>query len=631
MGHGARRVHRLLNGGMIGPMGLRLATVTILALGILFAALLKWPDQSVEGREHAMSGVTDFAPDSTGPLPVLKSTTPSVPSIGESDHHLPFAALLLLGLGTAVVSILWSARHRARHRSARDNERGRTIGPWSDVGPGSLQPPLPAFTRPLDEHEQRLTRTRAATSQAAPRPPAGTHTRAPPAQPNEADAAQAPFLSHLSHELRTPLHGILGHVQALRRDGQAHPTHDRGLEAIERSGRHLLGVVNDLIDLARLESDQLTLMMHPLDLQRLIDELRATLQSVADSRGLRLVIETSPTRLPWVLSDGPRLRQLLTRLASSAIDGASGSGTSAALKIMIRLSEPGLAMTLTGQHRRTERTESIATPPHDLGYVVGQRLISRFGGEIRHDLASGALSARVPCDIIERPATSPLEYQGRLPTGRHCRLLVIEPQDAALKVCARVLAGPQCTIEGESDVEQARRRLQQDAFDLVLLDIGSTSRSAQVDARELRLLAAGEPKLVALCAGGLSETLRDDGYGAFDRCLTKPLDPAQLVETIRALLEPPNPDWTEATPPRQITQPWPQPLGREFAAKIQTAVEHGDVDDLFSLVDGLAERTDAPRPDVEALRLAAHLFDFEALLRLANHLSQGSIDRTADA
>ena len=52
---------------------------------------------------------------------------------------------------------------------------------------------------------------------------------------------------------------------------------------------------------------------------------------------------------------------------------------------------------------------------------------------------------------------------------------------------------------------------------------------------------------------------------------------------------------------------------------------------LFSLVDGLAERTDAPRPDVEALRLAAHLFDFEALLRLANHLSQGSIDRTADA
>ncbi|WP_129672080.1 PAS domain S-box protein [Candidatus Chloroploca sp. Khr17] len=138
-------------------------------------------------------------------------------------------------------------------------------------------------------------------------------------QAEAANHAKSVFLANMSHELRTPLNAILGFSQLMARDPNLTPAQHENLDTINRSGEHLLHIINDVLDMAKIEAGRHTFLAGPVDLQRLLDDLRILFRLRAESKGLALNIEAAPTVPPWVTTDEAKLRQILINLLGNAI------------------------------------------------------------------------------------------------------------------------------------------------------------------------------------------------------------------------------------------------------------------------------------------------------------------------
>ena len=139
------------------------------------------------------------------------------------------------------------------------------------------------------------------------------------AEAEAANRAKDQFLASMSHELRTPLHAILGYADLMREDALTEPARQDALATIAGSGRHLLSLINDLLDLSRIRSGHLDLNPTPVQLPALLEEIAAMVRVDAQKKGLDFVLDL-PADLPaMVLADGKRIAQILLNLLGNAI------------------------------------------------------------------------------------------------------------------------------------------------------------------------------------------------------------------------------------------------------------------------------------------------------------------------
>lgn len=134
-----------------------------------------------------------------------------------------------------------------------------------------------------------------------------------------ANRAKSEFLANMSHELRTPLNAILGFTQLMNRDPSVSAEHQQYLGVISRSGEHLLELINDILDMSKIEAGRLTLHENDFDLYRLLDSLEDMLQIKAASKGLRLTFERAPEVPQYIRTDESKLRQVLINLLSNGV------------------------------------------------------------------------------------------------------------------------------------------------------------------------------------------------------------------------------------------------------------------------------------------------------------------------
>ncbi len=134
-----------------------------------------------------------------------------------------------------------------------------------------------------------------------------------------ANRAKSEFLANMSHELRTPLNAILGFTQVMNRDSSLTQEQQENLGIISRSGEHLLSLINDVLDMSKIEAGQMTLSENSFDLYRLLDTIEEMLQLKAESKGLQLQMELAPEVPQYVYSDSRKLRQVLINLLGNAI------------------------------------------------------------------------------------------------------------------------------------------------------------------------------------------------------------------------------------------------------------------------------------------------------------------------
>jgi len=357
--------------------------------------------------------------------------------------------------------------------------------------------------------------------------------------------AKTRFLAALGHEIRTPMTGVLGMAELLQGSALA-PEQRARVDAIQGAGRHLLRLVNDTLDLARIEAGKLVLDDTPFALRPLLDELAALLRPLADAKGLGFHLHCDGDVPAGLRGDATRVRQILLNLASNAIKFCERGELVIhvtrrepfGVVIQVRDTGPGLAA--DQQARLFRRFEQGAGPASGsryggsgLGLAISQELAAAMGGSIsvRSEPGRGA------CFRVELPlpASVPVAAAGSPPVlvvpGR--RVLLVEDDPVVAAVVQDLLRQQGHAVEHAAHGLAAMAALQAGDFDLALLDLDLPGLDGFELARLLRKQGRRLP-LLALTARADADAERQARAAGMDGFLRKPVTGAMLAEALSA-------------------------------------------------------------------------------------------------
>jgi signal transduction histidine kinase/CheY-like chemotaxis protein len=366
-----------------------------------------------------------------------------------------------------------------------------------------------------------------------------------------ANTAKTEFLSRMSHELRTPLNAILGFGQLLE-TASLDPDDQDGVKHILKAGRHLLALIDDVLDLSRIEAGTLTISLEPVHTAELIDDTLALIQPLADSRSIRLTTDSEHCDV-YVRTDRQRCRQILLNLLSNAVkynrDGGSVDVRCArvsddTLRLAVRDTGPGIDPVRQQQlFEPFERlgAESSGVEGTGLGLALTKQLVERLGGAIGVDPAPGqGATFWIDLPVTDPPADAEEPAARAEPamstTAR--TLLLVEDNLANLHVVEAMLRRrPTITVlpamQGRLAIELAREHLP----DLILLDLHLPDLSGRDVLYRLKADPSTRDIPVVIASAdatpGRARQLRE--RGAFDY-ITKPLDLEHFLEVVDAAL-----------------------------------------------------------------------------------------------
>ena len=453
-----------------------------------------------------------------------------------------------------------------------------------------------------------------------------------------ANKAKSEFLSNMSHELRTPLHGVLGYTQILRRDHNLDTNQKESLEAIERCGQHLLTLINDILDLTRIEAGQMRLDIQPTDLPQLIADVELIMAQRARSKGVTLNTILDPDIPSQIMTDTVKLKQVLLNLVGNAIKFTDQGSIVLHLEpaeneLVFTVSDTGVGIEPTQTDSIfdafTQAREGQVTDGTGLGLTINQRLITLLGGHPLTVESTPGQGSRFSFRLPGVAATAELSYLEEqhdqtsgspatsLPQGKYCHVMIIDPSEENRKMLAIMLGNTGCLVKTAKCTKDAEVELAQTAFDLVLLDVRLSDGDERTASTEIRRIAAGRPKLIALSANAFPDAAGLAQQSGFDAFLAKPFDANQLFNLLNALLQPAGEPETMSS-----IQAWPRALAEDTAKRMAIAIDMGDVSNLFQLAEELAENPSVPKVDADNIALMTRLFDFDGLRRFCTRLEQ---------
>ncbi|MBL9216510.1 MAG: PAS domain S-box protein [Opitutaceae bacterium] len=403
-----------------------------------------------------------------------------------------------------------------------------------------------------------------------------------------ANRAKSHFLASMSHELRTPLNGILGYTQILRRDTTLTPKQKDGLAIIHQSADHLLALINDVLDLAKIEARKLVLHPAEFDLPEFVRAVESVFQPRAREKSLLFETAFAADLPPLVRGDAQRLRQVLFNLLSNAIKFTRHGGVvfsvepaGGRVRFSVSDSGPGIAPEDQGQlfepfaQIGDHRLHAEGT---GLGLNVSRGIVEQMGGQLRVESRAGWGSRfwfEVPLPAATIGTAGPPSVPRRVTgyAGRTRVVLVADdhPANAGLLVDLLVPLGFEVTTasDGLEAVELARRRRP----DLVLMDLRMPRLDGFGAARQICAAFPDDPpRIVGISASAFEpdrEACRQAGCVEF---LAKPFREEELLAVLERQL---GLSWHYAEPPARDTTP-PFPL-------VQHAPSAADAEVLFDL------------------------------------------------
>jgi len=374
-----------------------------------------------------------------------------------------------------------------------------------------------------------------------------------------ASRAKSEFLSRMSHELRTPLNAILGFAQllALERTRLNSADHQK-LGQIETAGWHLLALINDVLDLSRIEAGAMSTSTEPVELLALIEETLPMVQVQAQRRHITLAPPAADAGGAWVTADRKRLKQVLANLLSNAVKYNRDGGR---VWLGITSAPDGrrvLAVHDTGRGFEPAQLQQLYQPftrfftpgePTEgtgIGLVITRRLVELMHGQL--DVASVAgqgtvFSVSLPAASPPQPAPSPHPVPPAQPGLEHkpLRLLYVEDKPSNVELMRQVLLlRPAWTLAVAEDGLQGLQRLLTEDHDAALVDIDLPGIDGTEICRRLQAhaQARGVPAipLLALSANAMPADIRRALAIGFKSYITKPIDVPGLLAQLDQLL-----------------------------------------------------------------------------------------------
>jgi signal transduction histidine kinase/CheY-like chemotaxis protein len=379
-----------------------------------------------------------------------------------------------------------------------------------------------------------------------------------------ASAAKSAFLANMSHEIRTPMNAILGFAQLLSQDTNLSPSQTEQLDAIQSSGEHLLSVIDDVLEMSKIESGRLSAHVHAFELAEVLTDLERMFRLQAQAKGLSLLVSVSCDVPRTIVTDLAKLRQVLINLVGNALKFTSQGSVSIDVRAHART--PPHVMLSFAVHDTgpgiSEQAQGTLFQPFvqaghaaqrlggtGLGLAISKRLVELLGGQLSLEsrLEQGSvfffeLPLELACDSalpraagLRAPAKSPLRTRAQSPSSEHSAVgvLIVDDHDLNRRVLVELLQPFGFSVQEAADGAQALEKFERHRPQLILMDLRMPGLDGYQAMQRIRQSAEGaHVRIVAVTASAFDDDLPRIRASGADDVLRKPFRRDELFYVI---------------------------------------------------------------------------------------------------
>ncbi len=374
-----------------------------------------------------------------------------------------------------------------------------------------------------------------------------------------ANRAKSIFIANMSHELRTPMNAILGFSKMMTRDENLNELQQKNLAIINHSGEHLLSMINEILDLSKIESGEMTVTREAFELAGIFNEIRELMQVQAKEKDIGCMLEVGQNVPEFIHSDKNKLRQVLINIVGNAIkftnEGSIAIRVTAAnalknsVELVIEVEDSGCG--IDKQMRENifkpffqENALEKAEGGTGLGLTISRQIMRLLGGEItvESEVGRGSLfriSLRVEkaSSSDSRDRAVPKRVTGLEAGQRAFTVLVVDDAETNRILCSSLLKRVGFSVDEAISGAEAVEKFAQQAYDLILMDILMPGMNGYEASQKIRALPHGdEVKIIALSAHVLKEEYHEDADNGCDAFIGKPFEESALFEGVGRLL-----------------------------------------------------------------------------------------------
>jgi PAS domain S-box-containing protein len=463
-----------------------------------------------------------------------------------------------------------------------------------------------------------------------------------------ATRAKSEFLANMSHELRTPLNGVLGYAQLMQRDRSLSETHREALDAIAKCGSHLLDLINDVLDLSKIESGRVDIEPISTDLADLALDLKYVVADAAARKGLRLTMDVAPDLPRRVVVDGRHLRQVLLNLLGNAVKFTESGDVRLAVgrapdgRLAFEVSDTGIGIPADSQDRIfeafTQTSEGAAAGGTGLGLTISQHLVRRMGDRLRVESQPGQGSRfyfalpLVPAADGARagqpaPDLSAPTLDARLAPGEELTALVVDDSTVSRRILASLLESAGVKVITAAGGLEAIEFARTHRPDVIFMDLRMSDLDGFETVRRLhRDETMANIRVIAVTASAFGDTRKAAREAGCIDYLPKPVRAESLYASIQQHF---GVRFVSGSgePTAQLVAPGDEGLDVTDTAsrvaigrRLLDALAIGSVTDLDALADELAAGSEADAVLGQRIGRLAAEFDFTRLTELAESL-----------
>ena len=460
-----------------------------------------------------------------------------------------------------------------------------------------------------------------------------------------ANEAKSDFLASMSHEIRTPLNAILGYTQLMRHDGGMNEEQRDAIGGINASGRHLLGLINEILDLSKIEAGRMELHPIDFDLPALGRSLLATFQPLCAQKRIKFRLHIDPAASPRVRGDEGKVRQVLINLLGNAVKFTQAGEVCLRIKTerasgwLFEVIDTGLGIPENEQEEIFKPFHQGTTAAHQggtgLGLAIAQKQVDLLGGELKLQSERGIGSRfyfTIPLPGSVEAEVAPNRYLEPiyLKTGTEVRALVVDDRRENREVLAGMLRRVGCKVALAGNGLEAVRECSTFQPHLVFMDLLMPGMDGLETAREILSQPGTPPRIVAQSAAELSNhRARAQAAGCVD-FLPKPICADQVYECLRVQL---GVEFEAAGPELQMSQAdsiglqeaGPAILPEALCARLNLAAELHSTTALKACLRELRELGPEGQSLAENVRHLMRSYDMDGILRLVSTVNSPAL------